>query len=391
MSILTGAASATLSVGGKRTAAGGGVGDGKRRRQQASSVDADGASCVGQQDLDATPPLPPAPPTFWQTVFARDKVTGAVCNSLAMVGTRGGALLEALRSTLLQLLEGNRARPRAKAAAGGGMGRGVLRSSSIEGQARKSSGAQCAAATASAATCVTDAEDLQGEQTLAVALQGQRAAMACVLCCWEGLDSEPSSTASLPGSSSEAAATSTAAVAAAAAATTAARNGISGVEPPSPLAALEQPMAMACVQAMRVAGTNNASPEQKVFSARLLRPVIVLVKRWPTLLPTILARIVAAAAAVGEDGGPLRSGGVGATGSRSIEPLVRCLQVVVRDPGLQGQLWRRHLRSLHEAVEALCGSLKDSLLRPVVEQLRADVGLLGGGLAMNKRNTRKFS
>lgn len=414
VSVLTGGVTpAKQSGGGKRTAArergesihaGSSAGDGKRRRQQSA---ADGGAAVsGRQKegptMDATqpvvtpPPLKPAVPTLWETVFARDKVTGAVCNSLAMVGTRGSALLEALRPTLLKLLSGRRARPRVKGVGGGGSGSdgggegGNSRSSGVTGHAKKGS------ASHSADTPGDDGaeeEEQQSEQAVAVTLQGQRAAMACVLCCWEGLDSEPSFNTYLQSSPSEATKTPSTAAAAAAAAACA-----------TPLCALEQPMVLACVQAMKTAGTwtnTAATAEQKSFTARLLRPVLVLVKRWPALLPAILTRIVVIAKACAAATNsmavampPASTGAApvevmkGAIGLRSVEPLVRCLQVMIRDAGLQGQLQKWHLGSLEATAETLCVSLDGSPLWTVVEQLRADVRLLAGGGGSGIKNRR---
>lgn len=74
-----------------------------------------------------------------------------------------------------------------------------------------------------------------------------------------------------------------------------------------------------------------------------------------------------------------QDGGVGSGGFRSLEPLLRCLQAVVRDPGLQGQLRRRHLGALRDTAGSLCAALDGSPLKDIVVQLRADVSLLGGG------------
>lgn len=375
VSVLTGNAAVKHVGGNKRTAEGrswgvgnteSGAGGSKRRRQQSST----NGSTLGVRDeetLDeAMPPaadskaavLPlAAPATLWEVVFARDEITGAVCNSLAIVGSRGCALLDALRPTLLDLLEGRGKRKR----------KSGLRSQRCEEQTRKASDA-CSDATATAAPAA------QREDDLALTLQGQRAAMACVLCCWEGLVGE-ACTGSTPNPSS----------AAGASATTPAAQASNGVRS-SPLSGLEEPIALACVQAMRAAGRVDAVEEAR--GARLLRPMLVLVKRWAALLPAILASIVAAAE-VAATGVPAAGTaavadvvlpGVG-TGPRSVEPLLRCLQLVVRDPGLQGQLRRLHVRGLQLTASALCRLLDDSPLRTVVAQLRADVELLGGGVA----------
>lgn len=346
VSILTGFGRSRKHMGGwKRTAtsgdAGGSFGDGgiggrggKRRRKQQSSTDAGSNNVVrGEQEAASAaaarrPPSPPTPlsapvPTLWETAFARDEVTGAVCNSLAMVGTRGGALIEALRPTLLQLLRGNKSPTE----------RGV--DAWDDEHAGK-----------------TGDRDAAEEDAMAVSLQRQRAAMASVLCCWEGLNGgEPSTTAS--------------------------PSHVGTSE--SPLTALEKPMATACVQAMRAAGRVEALEQAR--SVRLLRPVLVLVKRWHSLLPAMLESIVEAAADIAHTVVTVGGGGgeIGRTGWRSIEPLIRCLQAVVRDPGLQGPLRRRHLGPLRMTAETLCGSLQGSPLQTLVVQLRADIELLGGG------------
>lgn len=359
----------------------GGAGGGKRQRQKAAgNGDGDGGRANDDEGPEtvvaaAAPALaaPLSPPTLWETVFGRDEVTGAVCNSLAMIGTRGGALLEALRPTLLQLLRhrskrgrsggelGNRGKKQAAAGRGGGGGGGGGDHASI----------------------VRSPDD----ESLAAMLQGQRAAMACVLCCWEGLDVGGGGGAdSCPSSVS----------APAAAAGTAKGNdnkdNDNAKSAPSPLSALERPMAAACVWAMKTAGTAEAA--EKARGARLLRPVLVLVKRWPALLPLMLELIVEATAevttkaalSVGGEGAACVQGGavggVGVGGSQSLEPVLRCLQAVVRDPGLQGQLRRRHVGVLRESTGRLCVELDGSLLKGVVVQLRADVDVLcgcGGG------------
>lgn len=341
VSVLTGFTSGKRFGGAKRTAErAGGVGagetggDSKRRRQKAV-VDRGGDKHRDAVAAEEAPPL--APLSLWETVFGRDDVTGAVCNSLAMIGTRGGALLDALQPTLLQLLR---------------------HGSGQEGGGRERARKDVTPAPGAALVRSPD------EDSLAVALQGQRAAMACVLCCLEGLDMECSTT---PAATANAANTSTAT------ATT---------KPESPLSALERPVAAACVRAMKTAGTAEAVEQAR--GARLLRPVLLLVKRWSALLPQILALIVnvasdvTAAVAGGEDV-VARGEGLGVTGVRSLEPLLRCLQAVVRDPGLQGPLRRRHLCDLRVAVKTLCGALDASSLKCIVVQLRADVELLGGG------------
>lgn len=240
---------------------------------------------------------------MWETAFARDEVTGAVCNSLAMLGTRGGALLSALCPTLEKLLRGCR-------------------------------------------TAVSTAEEGEGalgvsnEEDLAEALQRQRAAMACVLCCWEGLNGDSPLPLSTNTSGTGAPANST-----------------------SPLSALEKPMALACIQAMKIAGRVDGADEAR--RARLLRPVLVLIKRWHSLLPIILETIMAEAAATAT--------------SRTAEPLIRCLRHVVGDAWLREHLRRRHLSTLRETSETLCKSVYGSPLQELVIQLSADVDLLGGG------------
>lgn len=294
-------------------------------------------------------------------------MTGAVCNSLAMIGTRGGALLEALRPTLLQLLRhrskrgrsgGERAnRGKKQAAAGGGGGGGGGDHVSIVRS--------------------------PDEESLAAMLQGQRAAMACVLCCWEGLDAG--------GGADSCSSVSAPAAAGSAKANNNNNNGSASKSAPSPLSALEKPVAAACVWAMKTAGT--AAAAEKARGARLLRPVLVLVKRWPALLPLMLELIVKAtseattkpALSVGGEGAAAVQGGivggvsVGVGGSQSLEPVLRCLQAVVRDPGLQGQLRRRHVGVLRESAGRLCVELDGSPLKGVVVQLRADVDVLCGG------------
>ncbi|CAM9843064.1 unnamed protein product [Scytosiphon promiscuus] len=378
VSILTASAEVRNSGGGKRTAgqqAGGvgvgggttgGGGGGKRRRQRpGASRGGDGGPPDDEPSKElaeaaaAAAEPSSAPPTLWETVFGRDEVTGAVCNSLAMIGTRGGALLGALQPTLLQLL-----RHRSKRGDSGGVGgkRGKKQAPSGESGGGGSGGGGGG-----------DFSVLQSldEEPAAALLQGQRAAMACVLCCWEGLDS-----ATAPPPSPAPAGTAKAAR-------------------PSPLSALEKPMAAACVRAMKAAGTAEAA--EKARGARLLRPVLILVKRWPALLPLMLALIVqasseapSAAAPSVEDGeggatpmlledGVVTAGG-GGSRSSSLEPILRCLQTVVRDPGLQGQLRRRHVGVLRESASKLGEALEGTPLRDVVLQLRADVDVLGGGV-----------
>lgn len=326
VSILTGITGVTHVGGSKRTAAKAagadsaqsGGGGGKRQRQKSTpnggSARQDERAVAAEVAVATVAPL--APPTLWDTVFARDEVTGAVCNSLAMIGTRGGALLEALRPTLLHLLrQGN-----------GGRGGG-------KNPAKK------------AFRGGTVAQELD-EDAFAVSLQGQRAAMACVLCCWEGLDVADTLACAAPGAAT----------------------------PSSPLSALERPIAEACVRAMKTAGMAEAAEHAR--GARLLRPVLVLVKRWPALLPLILTLITKTTpSATPVPAGEGRAGGAG--GFRSLEPLLRCLQTVVRDPGLQGQLRRRHLGGLRLTVRTLGEALDASPLKDVIVELQADVELLG--------------
>eukprot|EP00752_Nemacystus_decipiens_P011089 g9853.t1 len=354
VSILTASAGVRSTGGAKRSArhrlegviAGGssGGGGGKRRRRR-PAASGGGGRPEDDEGLAAERVVAPvAPPTFWETVFGRDEVTGAVCNSLAMIGTRGGALLEALQPTLLQLL-----RHRSILGISGGRGRG--KGGSKQGAAGGGIGGD-----------VSIVRSLD-EEALAAVLQGQRAAMACVLCCWEGLaagaNSSPASTTADTNAGSHA------------------------TSSPSPLLALERPVAAACVWAMKTAGTAEAGENAR--GARLLRPVLVLVKRWPALLPVMLALIVEAAseitaAAMGGEGGSVQEGIVGVGGFQSLEPLLRCLQTVVRDPALQGQLRRRHVGVLRESTASLCAEMDESPLKDVVVQLRADVQFLGGGV-----------
>lgn len=320
-----------------------GAGGGKRRRQRSSASGGGGRSKDDEELAAETEAAPLVPPTLWATVFGRDEVTGAVCNSLAMIGTRGGALLEALQPTLLQLL-----RHRSIRGASGGSGGGKQEKKQI----------------AAGGGVGDDASFMRAldEETTAAVLQRQRAAMACVLCCWEGLgagaESSPKLTTADTNASGHAASS------------------------PSLLVALERPVAAACVWAMKIAGTAEAGANAR--GTRLLRPVLVLVKRWPALLPLILALIAEAAsevttAARGGEGDAVQGGGVGAGGFQSLETVLRCLQAVVRDPALQGQLRRRHLGVLRERSETLCAELDGSPLKDVVIQLRADVHVLGGG------------
>lgn len=331
-------------MGGVVAGGGSGAGGGKRRRQRSAAGGGGGRPQNDDEDLPAeTVAAPVAPPTLWDTVFGRDEVTGAVCNSLAMIGTRGGALLEALQPTLLQLLRHRSIR----GVSGGGGG----------GKREKKQGA----AGGSVGDDVSIVRSLD-EEALAAVLQGQRAAMACVLCCWEGL-----------GAGAESSSTST---------TADANAGGQAASSPSPLFALERPVAAACVWAMKTAGTAEAA--EKARGARLLRPVLVLVKRWPALLPLMLALIVKAAsevtaAAMGGERGAVPDGVVGVGGFHSLEPVLRCLQALVRDPTLQGQLRRRHVGVLRESTKALCAELDGSPLKDVVVQLRADAQVLGGG------------
>lgn len=303
-----------------------GHGRGKRRRRH---LHADGDSPRLEEDKPPPSPSTPTPPALWEDVFERDEVTGAVCNSLAMLGTRGGALLGALRPTLEKLLRGG---SRDGSAAAGG-GKGQSGGSDGEEQATTASGGGG-----------HGAADRAEEARLVESLQRQRAAMACLLCCWQGLNAEPPS----PNQAGDAMHSSAPAA---------------GAPSTSPLSALERPMARACVQAMRVAGRVDAA--EKARGARLLRPVLVLVKRWHSLLPLILDSIVEAVASDRE--------------TRSAEPLVRCLQAVVCDSWLREHLRRRHLSSLREATETLCKTSDMYPLHGLVVQLRADVELLGGG------------
>lgn len=309
---------------------------GKRRRRISSTETEDRP---GREDAtgveEGRKPGRSAPSSLWETVFARDGVTGAVCNSLAMIGTRGGALLEALQPTLLQLLRRGR------------------------------NGSVCTGGNDSVA--VVD-RSRDGDDSLGVALQGERAAMACLLCCWEGL--EVDSGAGTP-------ATPATALETLPARTTTATTPIA-TKSTRLLSALERPMAAACVRAMRTAGTMDAA--QQARGARLLRPVIVLVKRWPALMPAILTSILSSTANVTAASNKGASGGSDTVvGVRSLESLLRCLQCLVRDSGLQGQLRRRHVGALRAATGTLCATLDGSPLKDLVVQLRADVELLGGG------------
>lgn len=353
VSILTASADANSLGGGKRTAGQrlesggvGGGGGGKRQRQRSTANGGGARANDGEGSAATALAAPLSPPSLWETVFGRDEVTGAVCNSLAMMGTRGGALLKALRPTLLQLLR-HRSKP----------GRG--------GSEREKRGKKQAAAGGGDGGDVSIVRS-PDEESLAAMLQGQRAAMACVLCCWEGLDAgaDPCCPVS------------------ATAGTAKANSGNAAKSAPSPLSALEKPMAAACVWAMKTAGIAEAA--EKARGARLLRPVLVLVKRWPALLPLMLELIVKAASEVTK--APVHGAGVvmqdgiaGVGGSPSLEPVLRCLQAVVRDPGLQGQLRRRHVGVLSESARRLCVELDGSPLKDVVVQLRADVVVLGGG------------
>lgn len=128
VSILTASANVRSSGGAKRGArhrVGGvvtgssGGGGGKRRRQRLAASEGGTRPKDDEESAAETVAAPVAPPTLWETVFGRDEVTGAVCNSLAMIGTRGGALLAALQPTLLQLL-----RHRGIRGASGGRGGG---------------------------------------------------------------------------------------------------------------------------------------------------------------------------------------------------------------------------------------------------------------------------
>lgn len=357
VSILTASADVKKNGAGKRTAkqrpgdvgAGdvNGGGGGKRRRQRPGTTrNDDGGDKPDEESATAAAAAASlAPPTLWETVFGRDEVTGAVCNSLAMIGTRGGALLEALQPTLLQLLRHRNIR-------GGDRGGG-----------KRGKKQQVSTGEGGDVSVLRSLD----EEPAASLLQGQRAAMACVLCCWEGLD--------------------LAAAAAAAASPPAPAGNVKGAAKPSPLSALERPMAAACVLAMKTAGTAEAA--EKARGARLLRPVLVLVKRWPALLPLMLALIVQASSeaapvtAQNGEGTAMLEDGVDGGGGRSrssLEPILRCLQTVVRDPGLQGQLRRRHMGVLRESASKLRDALEGTPLRDVVVQLRADVDVLGGGV-----------
>lgn len=348
VSVLTGASPTKHLGGAKRTARAGSDavgerGGGGKRQRQGPSSNRGGVSKHGE----GREAPPSAVRTLWETVFRRDDVTGAVCNSLAMIGTRGRVLLEALRPTLLQLLRqrSGRGRGEREGAQGGGDGGSGL----IMGR-------------------------LPDEDGMASLLQGQRAAMACVLCCWDGVDVDATSAKLTAEGSADAVSNATDTLA---------------PKSESPLLPLEAPMAAACVQAMKFAGTEDAQDQAR--GARLLRPVIVLVKRWPSLLPSMLSMIVDAARDVTQEaagatqikGGSLRvsGGGIRRLGRfRALEPLLRCLQILVRDPGLQGRLRRRHLGALLETAKALCDILGGSPFQDVVAQLLADVELLGGGL-----------
>ena len=355
VSILTASADVRSPGGAKRTArhrvegvvagGSGGGGGGKRRRQRSAASVGGGRPEDAEEAEAETAAVPPAPPTLWETVFGRDEVTGAVCNSLAMIGTRGGALLEALQPTLLQLL-----RHRSIRGVGGG-GRG--------GGSREKKLGTAGGDVGDDVTVMRSLDDA----TLAAVLQGQRAAMACVLCCWEGLGAGAESPSPKTKADDDA--------------------GGRAASPLSPLFALERPVAAACVWAMKTAGTAEAG--EKARGARLLRPVLVLVKRWPAILPLMLTLIVGAASKVtaaavaGEGGGAMHDGVVGVGGFQSLGPVLRCLQAVVRNPALQGQLRRRHVGVLRETAKTLCVELSGSPLKDVVVQLRADVHVLGGG------------
>ncbi|CAM9535959.1 unnamed protein product [Ectocarpus sp. 4 AP-2014] len=344
VSILTASAGVKNTGGVKRTAeqrAGGSSGSGKRRRQRPGATGGGDGATHGEEPATAAVV---APPTLWETVFGRDEVTGAVCNSLAMIGTRGGTVLEALQPTLLQLL-----RHRSIRQGGGGSA----------GKGEKSQGA--AGGRGGGDVSVVRSLD---EGSLAAVLQGQRAAMACVLCCWEGLDVATEFSRSPSPADTN--------------------NGTGNAKPtPSPLSALEKPMAAACVWAMKTAGTAEAA--EKARGARLLRPVLVLVKRWPALLPLMVALIVETTSEVVEAAqhdaasAAMQDRTVGIGGTRPLEPILRCLQTVVRDQGLQGQLRRRHIGVLREGARTLCAALDGSPLKGVVVQLQADVDVLGGG------------
>lgn len=329
-SVLTGLASVKQLGGIKRTGSRAGEvrkvesdkGGKRRRRKSTINREKSQHNQAKTAVVEAEKVAPLSPPSLWGAVFERDEVTGNVCNSLAMIGSRSGVLLEALQPTLLQLLGQGNGR-------GGEVNRGKKKPAVVQSL---------------------------DEDPVAAELRGQRAAMACVLCCWEGLNIKASTTPAAAADS----------------------------ESKSPLCALEKPMAAACVAAMKTAGTAEAA--QQARGVRLLRPVIVLVKRWPALLPLILTLIVelasdVASAAVGSEE-TVRNGPVGV---RSLEPLLRCLQAVVRDPGLQGQLRRRHVGALRVATRTICGALHGSPLKDLVVQLRADVDLLGGVCAEGSR------
>lgn len=357
VSILTASANVRSTGGAKRTTrrpVGGvvagdsnGGGGGKRMRQRSTTSGGSGHPKDDKEMAAAVMTPPVAHPTLWETVFGRDEVTGAVCNSLAMIGTRGGALLKALQPTLLQLL-----RHRSTRRAGGGQGGGKREKKLVS-------------AAGSVGDDISIVRSLD-EETLAAVLQGHRVAMACVLCCWEGL-----------GAGAECSSTSTI--------TDVNAHG-SAASPPSSLSTLERPVAAACVWAMKTAGTAEAG--EKARGARLLRPVLVLVKRWPSLLPLILALIVEAAseltsAVMGGEGDAMQDGIAGYCESQSLEPVLRCLQAVVRDPALRGQLRRRHVGVLRESAKNLCTEMEGSPLKDIVVQLRADVDVLGGGVVEN--------
>ncbi|CAM9643721.1 unnamed protein product [Ectocarpus fasciculatus] len=344
VSILTASAEVRNTGGAKRTAgqrAGGSTGGGKRRRQRSGVTGGGGGATHGEEP---TTVAVVAPPTLWETVFGRDEVTGAVCNSLAMIGTRGGKLLEALQPTLLQLLRHRSIRQ----GGGGSAGKGEKKQGTAGGRG------------SSDVSVVRSLDEI----SLAAALQGQRAAMACVLCCWEGLDvATEFSRSPAPADTN---------------------NGSGNAKPaPSPLSALEKPMAAACVWAMKTAGTVEAA--EKARGAHLLRPVLVLVKRWPALLPLMVALIVETTSEVVEAAkhdaadAAMQDRTVGIGGTQPLEPILRCLQTVVRDQGLQGQLRRRHIGVLREGARTLCAALDGSPLKGVVVQLQADVDVLGGG------------
>ena len=81
----------------------------------------------------------------------------------------------------------------------------------------------------------------------------------------------------------------------------------------------------------------------------------------------------------GGENDAMQDGIVGVGGFQSLEPVLRCLQALVRDPALQGRLRRRHVGVLQESTKTLCAELDESPLKDVVVQLRADVHVLGGG------------